>query len=157
MIKKLVPWLIAAAAGTIVASSVLPTAIATNLPSLIPLFNTGNSSVQPHVCGSYKLIHNISSATDTQIVAASGSTNIYVCDFEFSIGSTADSFYLETGTSGTCGGLTQIGITHNGSANMTAKASNAFYRGLNVGASNQLCVNTSSAGPLDIGVFYDQY
>lgn len=119
-------------------------------------FSTNNADAQPHVCGSYKYVH-ITSATDTQIVAASGSTTVFVCDFDFSVGSTPTIFYLEKGTSGTCGGLTQIGIVHNGSANMTAKASNAFYRGLNTGASNQLCVNTNAAGPLDIGVFYDQY
>jgi hypothetical protein len=119
-------------------------------------FSTGNADAQPHVCGSYKFVH-ITSATDTQIVAASGSTNIFVCDFEFSVGAAATNFYLEKGTSGTCGGLTQLGIKHNASANMTAKASNAFYRGFNVGASNQLCVNTDAVGPVDIGVFYDQY
>jgi hypothetical protein len=136
--------------------ALVPPSVATNLPSLIPLFNVGNTSTQPHVCGSYKFVH-ITSATDTQIVAASGSTTIYVCDFEFSVGSTATNFYLEKATSGTCGTLTQLGILHNGSANMTAKASNAFYRGFNTGSSAQLCVKTNDVGPLDIGVFYDQY
>jgi hypothetical protein len=134
--------------------------LATDQPALTnpqPVaFTTGNSQTQPHVCGSYKRVQ-ITTATDTQLVANSGSTNIFVCDFEFSIGSAAVDFYLEKGTSGTCGGLTQLGIVHHGLANMTAKASNALYRGLNTGASNQLCINTNTVGPLDIGVYYDQY
>jgi hypothetical protein len=140
-----------------VGGDILAGAVSSSKLNARQYFNTGNADAQPHVCGSYKLVHNITSATDTQIVAASGSTNIFVCDFEFSVGSAATNFYLEKGTSGTCGGLTQLGITHHGSANMTAKASNALYRGFNTGAGNQLCVNTDAAGPLDIGVFYDQY
>jgi hypothetical protein len=138
-----------------VGGDILAGAVSSSKLNTRSYFSTGNADAQAHVCGSYKFVH-ITSATDTQVLAASGSTNIFVCDFEFSAGG-AVNFFLEKGTSGTCGGLTQIGILHQATANMTAKASNAFYRGLNTGASNQLCVNTSSTGPLDFGVFYDQY
>jgi hypothetical protein len=139
-----------------VAESTLDGALSSSKLNTRNYFSTGNADTQPHVCGSYKYVH-ITSATDTQIVAASGSTTIYVCDFEFSVGAVATNFYLEKATTGTCATLTQLGILHNGQIGMTAKASNAFYRGLNTGSSAQLCVNTSAAGPLDIGVFYDQY
>lgn len=121
------------------------------------MVNVGNAQVQQHVCGSFKSVH-ITSATDTQILAANGSNNIYICDFEFSNGAAAENFFFEKSSTGTCGAtLTQIGTLWTLIANQAKAASNAFYRGFSTGASQQLCVNTSTAGPIDIGVYYDQY
>lgn len=118
--------------------------------------NTGNTNTQPHICGSFKYVH-ITSNTDTQIVNSSGSTNIYICDFEFSAAA-AQNFYFEKSSTGTCGSPTQIGPVWTLAANEAKAASNAYYRGFNTGASQQLCVNTSVASAaIDIGVYYDQY
>ena len=119
------------------------------------LDNINNTVAPPHMCNNFVYKH-ITTATDTQIVAASGSTTIYVCDYSFSFNGTGNA-YLEKATSGTCATLTQIDQTWYGVANMSKAASQAYYRGLNTGASAQLCVNTSAAVSFDIGVFYDQY
>jgi hypothetical protein len=119
------------------------------------LSNTGNLAATPHICGS-AIYKHITTATDTQIVAASGSTNIYVCDYSFSFNGTGNAF-LEKATSGTCATTTQIDQTWYGVANESKAAANPYYRGLNTGSSAQLCVNTSAAVPFDITVYYDQY
>lgn len=119
------------------------------------LGNTANLAATPHICGSVAFRH-ITTATDTQIVAASGSTNIYVCDYSFSFNGTGNAF-LEKATSGTCATTTQIDHAWYGVANMSKAAANSYYRGLNTGASAQLCVNTSAAVSFDITVYYDQY
>jgi hypothetical protein len=120
--------------------------------------NTGNANVQAHICGTSKFVH-VTSATDTQIVAASGSTNIYVCDYAISFGGTIN-VYLEKATTGTCATLTQIDQTWYGVANAGKAAGNAYYRGLNTGESAQLCLNSTGAGVasgVDVTVYYDQY
>jgi hypothetical protein len=117
--------------------------------------NIGNSNVQMHICGSYAKVH-ITTATDTQLVAVSGSQTIYICDIEFSAAA-AQNFYLEKSTSGSCGTVTQIGILWTLAANEIKTAANAYYRGFNTGASASLCVDTSAAAGLDVGVYYDQY
>ena len=117
-------------------------------------FSTNNAATTPHICGTATYKH-ITSATDTQIIASSGSTNIYICDYEFSA-SAALNFYIEKSSTGTCGSPTQIGMLWTLVANQGKAAANAFYRGFNTGASQQLCVNTS-AGNLDITFYTDQY
>lgn len=118
-------------------------------------FSIGNADTQPHVCGSTSTYKHITSATDTQLINASGSNTIYICDIRFSA-SAALNFYLEKSSTGTCGSPTQIDILVTAAANEAHLPSAAFYQGLNTGASQQLCVNTSG-GNLDISVIYDQY
>lgn len=122
-------------------------------------FNTNNTPTQPHICGSKAYVH-VTTNTDTQIVAASGSTNIYICDYEYEL-TGVGAFYLEKSSTGTCGSPTQIGQVWTGqSSQVTGKAAgNSFYRGSNTGTSQQLCVNTASlsSDELDLTVFYDQY
>jgi hypothetical protein len=117
--------------------------------------NTGGVTAAQHICGSQVFKH-ITTATDTQIVAQSGSKTIYVCDYSFSFGGTGN-FYLEKATTGTCATLTQISQVWYGAANVAKTDANANYRGLNTGASAQLCANTSASASLDITVYYDQY
>jgi hypothetical protein len=96
----------------------------------------------------------IGSATDTQLVAAPpAGQSIYVCDYEIST-SAADNLYLETATSGTCGGSkTQIAGTYYGGADTIKPSGNPYWRGISTGAL-QLCVNSSTSGPASITVFY---
>jgi hypothetical protein len=108
-----------------------------------------------HLCSLHTFAH-ITTATDTQLVAASGSKTIYVCDYSFSFGGSGNA-YLEKSTTGTCGSPTQIAGTWYGVANLGKAATGQFYEGLNTGASAQLCVNTSAAVSFDIDVYYDQY
>ncbi len=133
--------------------------LATDQPALTnpqPVsFSIGNAQTQPHVCGSTSTFKHITSATDTQLIAASGSTTIYICDIRFSA-SAGLNFFLEKSSSGTCGSPTQIDILVTAAANEAHLPSDAFYQGLNTGASQQLCVNTSG-GNLDISVVFDQY
>lgn len=123
--------------------------------SFVSQFSTNNANATPHLCGSTSTYKHITSGTDTQLLAASGSTTIYICDIRFSA-SAALNFYLEKSSSGTCSSPTQIDILVTAAANTAHLPSNAFYQGLNTGGSQQLCINTS-AGNLDISVIYDQY
>jgi hypothetical protein len=121
-----------------------------------PPATTNNVGATPHICGNHVFKH-ITTATDTQLVAASGSTNIYVCDYSFSFGG-AGNFFLEKATTGTCATLTQLTGQWYGAASSGKTDANPYYRGVSTGASAQLCVNTSTfTGPLDIDVYYDQY
>jgi hypothetical protein len=137
------------------AASLNATVVGTGTLAVQAQVNTGNSNTELHVCGKYASVH-ITTSTDTQLVAVSGSQTIYICDIEFSAAA-AQNFYLEKSTSSTCGTLTQIGILWTLVANEIKAAANAYYRGLNTGASASLCVNTSAVAGLDVGVYYDQY
>lgn len=117
--------------------------------------NTGGITASIHICGSQVFKH-VTTATDTQIVAQSGTKTIYICDYSFSFGGVGNA-YLEKATTGTCATLTQISQVWYGTTNVAKTDANPMYRGLNTGASAQLCVNTSAAVPFDITVYYDQY
>jgi hypothetical protein len=137
-----------------------PVVMASNQSAFpVQTVTTNNANSLPHICGNTARVH-VTTNTDTQILAQSGAANIYVCDYEFQL-TGVGSFFLEKATSGTCATTTQIGQLWTGSANgpIGKAAGNAFYRGLNTGASSQLCVNTAalSSTTLDITVYYDQY
>jgi hypothetical protein len=77
----------------------------------------------------------------------------HVCDYEFSFGGTGNAF-LETATTGTCGGTkTQISNTWYGVAGTIKPAGNVTYRGMTTG-DLQLCVNTSAAVNFSITVYF---
>lgn len=123
-------------------------------------FTGNNAPVQPHVCGSYAWQH-ITSNTDTQLVLASGTQNIYVCDIEFSF-TAAGAVFLEKSATGTCVSPTQIAMAWTAqSAGQYAKGhTSPYYQGLNTGAGEQLCVNTTlltGGGTVDFAVYYDRY
>ena len=128
----------------------------TNHMVLTEAYTTNNASYQPHVCTTSPARAHITTATDTQLIAASGSKNIYICDFEFSAAG-AVNFYFEKSSTGTCGSPTQIGILWTLAANEAKANMKPIYSGFNTGTSQQLCVNTSSTGGLDVAVYYDQY
>lgn len=123
-------------------------------------FTGNNAPTQPHVCGSYTFQH-ITSNTDTQLVAASGGQNIYVCDIEFSF-TAAGAVFLEKSATGTCVSPTQIAMAWTAqSVGQYAKGhTSPFYQGLNTGTGQQLCVNTTlltGGGTVDFAVYYDRY
>lgn len=136
-----------------VASAIASFAVPVPLP--VQGVNTGGSTTNQHICGSHIFKH-ITTATDTQIVAASGSNTIYVCDYSLSFGGTGNA-HLESATTGTCATLTQIDQEWYGLAGVNKLAANGLYSGLNTGASAQLCVKTSAAVSVDVAVNYDQY
>lgn len=117
---------------------------------------TGANVASLRVCTSRKFVH-VTSNTDTQILTASGSNNIYICDYSFSF-SGAGAFFLEKSSTGTCGSPTQIDMLWSGGASVAKTDAKAVYTGLNTGASQQLCINTTllSSSSLDIAVNYDQ-
>jgi hypothetical protein len=122
--------------------------------NVTPQYSTNNALATPHMCGSEA--HVTLSSADTQLIAASGSTVIYVCDWAISFSGT-DNVYLEQATSGTCATLTQLTMTWYGVANAGKIAANPFYRGVKTAAGAQLCVHGSAASGADVTVYYDQY
>lgn len=125
----------------------------------VTAFNTNNANVGAHICGT-AISKHITTNTDTQILAASASTTIYICDFEYELTGVGN-FQLEKSSTGTCSSPTVIGQLWTGqTSQVTGKAApNPFYRGFNTGASQQLCVNTAalSSTELDLTVYVDQY
>lgn len=118
-------------------------------------WNAARAQQAMGMCTLYAKVH-VTTATDTQIVAPAAGQNIYVCDYEFSAAG-ADNFYLESATASSCGGsLSQLTILWTLATNESKSATNPFYRGINGGFGNGLCVNTSAAQGFDIGVYYDQ-
>jgi hypothetical protein len=113
----------------------------------------GSLHAQEVTCNASKTV-TVTTATDTQILPApTGPNAIYVCDYEFSFNGTGNA-YLETATTGTCGGsLNQIANTWYGVANLGKVAPNAYFRGLTTG-NLQLCVNTSAAVNFSLTVYY---
>jgi hypothetical protein len=147
--------------GQTTMSASSPVALASD-QSAIPVnmqVNTGNANTKAHICGTATTVH-VSTNTDTQILAASGSTNVYVCDYEFQL-TGVGSFYLEKSSTGTCASPTQIGPLWTGltAVPIGKPAPNAYYRGFSTGASQQLCVHTAalSSTTLDVTVYTDQY
>ena len=129
-------------------------------------FSTNNTATTPHICGS-SAHYQASSNSDLTVVPVSGSTNIYVCDYSFEF-TGVGAFYFESATTAASSGSTCSGsLTQLADNTWTGQASNpigksganAFYRGLNTGASHGLCLHTTalSATTLDVTVYYDQY
>lgn len=113
------------------------------------------TTAQAQVCGRMATA-SISTATDTQIVAAVTGASIYICDWEFSSNGTGN-IKLEYGTGSSCGtGKTQLGQTWYAVADTGKIAANAVQRGMTVPASNALCVNTSANVVMDVTVYYNQ-
>jgi len=134
-----------------------PVTMASNqAPYPIYGFTTAGVYAFPEVCGSTATV-SPSTATDTQIVALSSGKNIYVCSFSASSNGN-NNFYLESATAGSCGGsLTQMGNTWYTTQYWAKAAVDPFYRGMNTGANNALCVHTTAAQNLSVTVYYDQY
>ena len=107
------------------------------------------------ICGMTAHAH-FTTAADTAIVNLVSKQNIIVCDYEVSTSGTTD-IYLESSAANTCTSPTAITQLWHGTATNNKTAPNAFYRGINAGTSNALCVNSSGSGVAgDVTVYYDQ-
>jgi hypothetical protein len=145
-----------ATAGSPTGAIVTVQGVASMTPVQTQPFTSNNAAAQGHICSKHAFV-TFSTNTDTQLVAASGSTTIYICDYSFSLNG-ATNIYLEKATSGTCATLTQLDQVWYGAANVAKGITNPFYSGLNTGASAQLCVNSSGSSVSgSVGVNYDQY
>jgi hypothetical protein len=114
------------------------------------------AKIFPEVCQLYALVASIGTATNTQLVGLTSGQSIRICDVEVSA-SAADNWFLESATAASCGGtVAQIAMTRYFVANQTEKSMKTIYNGLNAGSGNALCVNTSTTGPISIGVYYDK-
>ena len=107
------------------------------------------------ICGLTAHAH-FTTAADTVIVNLASKQNIVVCDYEVSVAGTTN-VYLESSAANTCTSPTAITQVWYGTAGTNKTAPNAFYRGINAGASNALCVNSSGSSVAgDVTVYYDQ-
>jgi len=107
------------------------------------------------ICGMTAHSH-FTTAADTVIVNLTSKQNIVVCDYEVSTAGTTD-IYLESSAANTCTSPTAITQIWHGTATSNKTAPNAFYRGINAGTSNALCVNSSGSSVAgDVTVYYDQ-
>jgi len=107
------------------------------------------------ICGMTAHAH-FTTAADTVIVNLASKQNIVICDYEVSVAGTTN-VYLESSAANTCTSPTAITQIWYGTAGTNKTAPNAFYRGINAGASNALCVNSSGSSVAgDVTVYYDQ-
>lgn len=117
------------------------------------------SIVQPNnqTSGCTKTFVNLSGSGNTQIVAASGVLNIYICDLEFSTG-TPEDFKLTEGTGANCG---------SGTADATALLKNISawsltpgggFAGARITATNgdALCANQANAQAAGVTLWFLQ-
>ncbi len=119
--------------------------------------NIGNVPTQQHQCGSHAFV-NTTTAADTQVIAPVAGKNVYVCDVDFSVGATANAFYVESATAASCGGtLAALDVTWTMPAYGAKSASDPYFRGLTAGVGNGVCVHTTAAAPTSLGIYYDQY
>jgi hypothetical protein len=107
-------------------------------------------------CDKYA-IYDASTSGDTQIIAASGSTAIYVCSYTMGVGATATNVKLDYGTGSNCvTGTTALTPAGQFIANGGKVISSPFWNGLKTPASQALCVNASAANPVQVEVWYAQ-
>jgi hypothetical protein len=101
--------------------------------------------------------YDASTTGDTQIVAASGSTAIYICGYTMGVGATATNVKLDYGTGSNCAtGTTALTPAWQFAANGGQVISSPFWNGLKTPASQALCVNASAANPVQVEVWYAQ-
>lgn len=120
---------------------------------------TGGNAGAPtmaHICQNHITV-NPSTATDTNLVSAVAGKSVYVCDEAIST-SGADTLYLESNTTGSCGGtLAQMDTAWYMPANGAKTDANPFWRGLVTAVGSGVCVKTSAATPASFTLYYDQY
>ena len=120
---------------------------------------TGGNAGAPtmaHICQNHVTV-NPSTATDTNLVTAVAGKSVYVCDEAIST-LIANNIFLESNTTGTCGGtLAQMDTTWFMPVNGAKTDANPYWRGLVTAAGSGVCVKTSAAGQASITLYYDQY
>lgn len=102
--------------------------------------------------------YDASTTGDTQIIAASGSTTIYVCGYNIHIGGTATNVKLTYGTGSNCGtGNTALTPAWQFIANAGKVVHSPFWAGLKTTGSQALCVNASAANAVQVEVYFTQF
>lgn len=136
------------------------------LPALIP--NSYNIVQCADACQTAPHIFvpiSITSATTTQLLAGSAGKKIYICYLSLAAGAVADNVAIVEGTGATCaGGTAGIigGITTANGINLTAASNISFLAnfsaiGVTAAANDNVCLITSSGGPLaGVAVFAQQ-
>jgi len=122
----------------------------------LPLPSGAATAAKQPIIGTASAAINVSSATTTVLVAASGSLAIYVQHFDF-MAAAADNVTLEYGTGASCGtGTTVLTGAYPASANGGISAGAGTAPILFVPASNALCIVTSAATQLSGSITYAQ-
>ena len=120
---------------------------------------TGGNAGAPqlaHICQNHVTV-NPTTATDTNLVTAVAGKSVYVCDEAIST-LIANNIFLESNTTGTCGGtLAQMDTTWFMPVNGAKTDANPYWRGLVTAAGSGVCVKTSAAGQASITLYFDQY
>jgi hypothetical protein len=122
------------------------------------MVNTNNVDTKLHVCGLQARAH-LTTATDTNLVTLTAAQNIYVCDYEISFGNATTTLFLESSAANACTAPFQIAQAWGSTGSTAPKlAAQPYYRGINTGTTNALCVNSAGTTVLgDITVYYDKY
>lgn len=117
----------------------------------------GQNNVRPIFCTDFAPL-NMTTATTTQIVAASGSTVIYVCSYAIHVGG-ASNVKVVRGTGTNCGtGTTDVSTTWKfTSAGEGINRSGGNGLVLKGAASGALCITSSAAVNVDVEVAYTQF
>ena len=130
--------------------------------ALLLIFLPGKVAAQGVVpartCGKSAFL-NAASAATTQIAPTANDrqvgNEIFVCGFS-AVAGAADAFTFAYGSGTNCGtGTTNISPSFSLAANGIMMDNSPFFRGLSVPAGNNLCVTTTTAGPLAIIVYFD--
>ena len=120
---------------------------------------TGGNAGAPqlaHICQNHMTV-NPTTATDTVLVTAVAGKSVYVCDEAIST-RVADNLYLESSTSGSCGGtLAQMDTAWFMPVNGAKTDANPYWRGLVTAVGSGVCVKTSAAGQASFTLYFDQY
>jgi hypothetical protein len=119
---------------------------------VLPYAFNGAAFDRSFVCPS-SAVFNITTSGDHQIIAASGTTKIYICDVSYSADNPSD-FKLDTGTGADCVTGTAA-ITGNYKAVLTLEVPYAGQ--LRTAASQALCVNFGSSVNVGGTVTYAQF
>lgn len=119
--------------------------------------NVGGNLTGAIKCGS-SAVYDASTSGRTQIVAASGSTVIYICGYSITVGGTATNVKLDYGTGTNCGtSPASITPAFQIAANGGIVDGSPEYRGLKTIASQALCINASAANAVQAIVYYTQF
>jgi len=124
---------------------------------LDPRNEQGQNSQRPIFCNLTAAL-NMTTATTTQIVAASGSLQPYICSYAIHVGG-ASNVKVVRGTGSNCGtGTTDVSTTYkfgNADAGINRSLPGGSY--MPTAASAALCITSSAAVNVDVEINYAQF
>lgn len=123
-----------------------------------PIAGRGTTGIQKMVTCDKSAFYDAAATGSTQLVAASGSTVIYICGVHVHTGSTATNVKLVYGTGTNCV-TSPVTITpaYQLLANAGFVEETPYWNGLATVAGTALCVNASAANPVQAEVRYAQF